>query len=188
MLIVEGPDAVGKTTFLRKCIAELERRGIPLLMQRFGILPSRWDYPRDYLQWIKPTAASDRFILSEVVYGQQLRGGARLDSEHYHWLEGHMRLVGAYTVVICATETFMQDRVERLVNEGRWADQAFTPEQVMKVNDAFYLERWPRYKPDVDRRVVLAELCPWPTDEHVKLVCDEYSARWEAVKYVNKAR
>lgn len=134
MLIVEGPDMIGKTTLCEALIKRLNALGYPLIPQHFGLLPKGWNYYADYLPFMNARTVMDRFILSEVVYGNVLRGSTQLDPETYRMLDAQLRLQGSVTVVIYATDEWLS---KQIVDKYAQRDEKFSPAQIMQVNRGF---------------------------------------------------
>jgi hypothetical protein len=134
MLIVEGSDLVGKTELCKVLINRLWSEGYPVILQHFGLLPDDWDFYWDYLGFMNRRTVMDRFIMSEVVYGNVTRYGSRISPEIYCMLDAHLTLQASVTVVITATDDWMKRQCE-LVYEGR--DEMFKPDEIVKVNAGF---------------------------------------------------
>jgi hypothetical protein len=107
-LIVEGPDNVGKTTFLKAVQHYLWRRlEVPCVYQHFGLLPPTWDYQSHYRPYIQPFTLMDRFIMSELAYGVVLRGGCKISPRSYRVLDALLDVCGSVTVVITGSREFV---------------------------------------------------------------------------------
>lgn len=69
MLIVEGSDHVGKTTFCKKLVEELGKFGEYHHMSKPG---PEWDYYHDYFHQLMSGRVYDRFHFGAFVYGAML--------------------------------------------------------------------------------------------------------------------
>lgn len=140
MLIVEGPDLVGKTTL---CNAMLKKwwdnprtyGSYPIIYAHFSRLPASWHYLKSYMPYITRYTIMDRFHISELCYGEVTRGKTSLTPGYLRILEAMLALAGSYTVVITAEEAWLKQRYEKLVAEGR--DEMFKLDQVLTVNKAY---------------------------------------------------
>jgi thymidylate kinase len=76
MIILEGTDKSGKTTFLNNLVNFFpEEKKNKLNIVHFGLLPDNWNYCDDYLRYIQSNTILDRFIDSERAYGPVFRNG-----------------------------------------------------------------------------------------------------------------
>lgn len=180
MIIIEGPDAVGKTTLahtLVKRINKLEGHTLPpARYAHLGILPSRWRFVDDYLPLLQRTSVQDRLYMSEIAYQVALDRPVRIDPIDYRFLDVRARGVGCvHVVVTCASDHDLRDRYAESLKH---VSQAFDVSRVVAANDAYvsllsgHLSH--EYVPDVDVRI---ELRPgqWPDGW-----LDEVVKRWEA--------
>jgi len=134
MLIVEGSDLVGKTTLIKALCDEATNRGHPMIPQHFGLLPDNWDFLCDYMKFINNRTVMDRFIMSEVVYGETLRKKSRITPEHYSLLQTYLDCFRYMTVVIVAETVFFKEHVHK---QFEYRDEVFKEEQICLVNEAF---------------------------------------------------
>jgi GTPase SAR1 family protein len=178
MLIVEGSDLVGKTTFIKALLKELENRGYAAIPQHFGLLPKCWNYFLDYLPFINHRVVMDRFIMSEVVYGSTLRGCSRIAPSIYKSLDASLKKAASITVVLAGEPCWFADHVE---HEHPFRDEVFTPQQIIDVNKAFVsiidtTGRYHEYTMNVDYGYVKYGNDDWPSDnrELVTSIVDDY--------------
>ncbi len=113
MLIIEGPDLVGKTTLAQKFIKtwnENPRKygAVPVIYNHFSALPERWHHFKSYLPHVTKYVVQDRFHLSEAAYGPVCRGKQLIESRGQSLLEAYLRLVGSVTVQVTATEEILK--------------------------------------------------------------------------------
>lgn len=109
MLIIEGTDLVGKTTLAELLVKRLSTRedmrlsvSGPYQYAWFDKLPPTWDYFFSYLPAMRRFVVQDRFHMSEIVYREARGEPAKLYPETYRMLDGKLRLLGAFTVVVTA--------------------------------------------------------------------------------------
>lgn len=106
MLIIEGPDAVGKTTLARKCVKaandlfEQNANLTPATYVHLSALPHGWHYYQDYLPLIQRGFVMDRFHLSEVAYGKGIRKDTNLSNTYLDMLNAQITLIGGVTALL----------------------------------------------------------------------------------------
>ena len=144
MLIIEGSDLVGKTTLIKEICTEATKRGFPMIPQHFGLLPDNWDFYQDYLDYINKRTVMDRFVLSEIVYGEILREKSRITPRIWSHLNRHCvsgpgpgyDLSTSMTVIIAAEPDFFKEHVHK---QFEYRSEVFKEEQICNVNDAFLM-------------------------------------------------
>jgi hypothetical protein len=187
MLIIEGPDGVGKTTFAHKCVKYAAGNAwqIPAVYSHFSRLPETWDYYHSYLPYMNKHSVMDRFHMSEVTYGHACRGNSRVDQSRCRLLDAQLDLLGSYTVILYAvTDPDMRD-LYTIAADGR--HEMFSMEKIVAVNQMYRdvirgdgvsfggesSGSWsPRY--DLSIEVVQDE---YPSDADVKRVVDAWCSR-----------
>lgn len=133
MLIVEGPDLVGKTTFCRALVRRADERGLfPAIYHHLSRLPSTWDPERDYLPLVSPFVVQDRFHLSEIVYGHVTRGESFLAPGTASFIDETNARQGGMTLIFCAPDPAFI--VEQHQKRG---DQMFPLEKILEVNEMY---------------------------------------------------
>lgn len=73
MIIVEGSDHVGKTTFCKKLVDEMKRQGVDSKYEHMSRPKSDFDYFGDYMTQLHGGQVYDRFHYGAYVYGAMLR-------------------------------------------------------------------------------------------------------------------
>jgi len=134
MLIIEGSDLVGKTTLIKALCDETIKRGFPMIPQHFGLLPDNWNFFVDYIGYINSRTVMDRFIMSEVVYGETLRCGCRIDPGYFRALQSILNQSHSMTVIVAAESEFFKEHVRK---QYQHRNEVFKEEQICEVNDAF---------------------------------------------------
>lgn len=134
MLIIEGPDLVGKTTLCHELIERLNETGPNIAYEygHSGIPPSDWDYYWSYVKRMRPNIVQDRFYLSEVAYGTVARKKTRVTGKTMRLLQAQLRLVGAFTVVLTAPDGLIKDVYGRHEKE-----EDFSLDEILAVNHFF---------------------------------------------------
>lgn len=125
MLIIEGPDDVGKSEFCRKLSKLLPSHEV----RHLGILPKSWHYFKSYVDLAGEDVIADRFHMSELVYGYCCRNESKVDATTYKLIDAVLlTFCAAFTVVI----TTSGDR------RGWNGHPLFTLEQLRRVNTKFH--------------------------------------------------
>ena len=173
MIIVEGPDFVGKTTLCRKLTGILGGHGVPAVYQHFTRLPSCWDYYWDYLPYIQRTTVMDRFHLSEWAYAHARGEVSPLTPEKMALLGARLTDAGAVVVVVTATE-------DRLKHEHavQGDDEMYRLETILRAN-TWYRSHVTGRRPMHDLHYELTAGCPYPSgcDAFVDDICALWRAR-----------
>lgn len=176
MLIIEGSDLVGKTTFAKKMLDFLNSTAkMPHIYAHFSKLPDAFNFFTHYLERASRNIVQDRFHMSEIVYSNVCRyhnGQSPLYPEKYRLVDAYLRYLGAITVVIIAEPTWLKRQVKEKHSRG----EMFSEEQIVRVNDAFgYLchkdqetartFNWlADYNPDIDFVYCVSESNPHPAE------------------------
>ena len=127
MLIIEGPDLVGKTTLAHKLI---ER--IPTHMYSWLNRPAfRHDRFVHYLRRASPWVVQDRFHMSEVLYALMRRDSELLlTPEKYKMIEAWLRVnCGMFTVILWDSKGIPESRFRE--------EEMYNLDQVNQVNELF---------------------------------------------------
>jgi GTPase SAR1 family protein len=177
MIIIEGPDGVGKTTLAKKLLGHLMSH----VYAHFTRLPPGFDYYWGYVDRMSRYVVQDRFHMSEVAYAEARGDDLRVDPETYRLLDGRLRLLGAYTVLVTATEDLVRERwdptqmydVERTLSACRVFNRI--------ASDNRHDIKYRGYLFDVDHVVRCHEGSPYATDDDVDRVIGEYRVRQSAV-------
>jgi thymidylate kinase len=166
MLIVEGPDCVGKTVLCQKLLERLPTH----IYAHFTRLPDRFDYYWGYVERISGRVVQDRFHMSEVVYSHVLDRGSNLDAEKYRLLDGKLRTLGAFTVLICA---------EHKLIESRWDNsQMFSLEKTLRAARSYdAIAEGRGMLMDVDYIFHCSEGVPYVTDGAIGELLGRYLRR-----------
>ncbi len=192
MLIIEGPDGVGKSA-LQKAFIKMWNDNAkryspwPAVAQSFSRLPDSWHHYKSYLAFITRSAVMDRFHLSELCYGAVCRGGEKIGPSWLRLLEARLALAGSVTVVVTCSDDRASEQYLKQTHAGK--QEMFSLEQVVAVNKAYRdwlvggeRESWK------DARVDFHLSLPdddsvWPSacEEWMDQVLREWSSRLSAV-------
>lgn len=127
MLIIEGTDLVGKTTFAKTLVDELRNDGY--IYKHFSRLPETFDYYWGYRDNAVRRSVQDRYHMSEIAYSMARGDIPKIDPLGYHLIDGALRNYGAFTVVITAEAELIKQRWGR--------DEMYNLEQVLYANSLF---------------------------------------------------
>lgn len=132
MIIVEGPDLVGKTTlakYLESAIAN--EMGTGHVYQHLSKLPAGFDFISGHLALVNERSVWDRFHMSELVYSQALRGGISMHLEEYAFMDCAVRMSKGLVVLLTGSEELIRER------HSQRDDHMFTLEQILQVNEIY---------------------------------------------------
>jgi len=153
MLIVEGADLVGKTTFANRLLEQTWVQRCGHVYSHLGKLPSGFSASQ-YLSIASTWLVQDRFHLSELACRMVDVEPVRLCPETYRLVDAGLRMLGAFTVVITATSELI---AQRFAARG---DAMYNLQQIQSQNDAFLSlatrsakSPWSEYAPDVDLHI-----------------------------------
>lgn len=182
MLIIEGPDLVGKTTLARELVRKITERGHPHVYHHLSRLPDSFDRYWGYYRLASPFVVQDRFHMSEPLYAWARGdepGKYGLTPERYRQVDGMLRLVGAFTVVLFAADPVILDQ---RFDKSR---EMYGLDLIRQVNFAYrdvYLHRqWRGYYFDFDMLWGATLECPFPTDALKNEIVDRYCERLDSV-------
>lgn len=172
MLIVEGPDGVGKTTMCQALVRQLHDH----VYAHFTRLPDGFDRYWGYVERASPLVVQDRFHMSEIAYSRARDDETALTPETYRLVDAHLRALGSFVVVVTADPDLVQ---------ARWSKgQMYDPRITIRAATEFLniVEgRLPDYRFDVDLRFHCDREQPYVSDEQVRLVLDRYRFRLREV-------
>lgn len=145
MLMIEGPDMVGKTELAAVLVEELARIGAACGRDKFG-LPESDRMLEECRTRIRRLVVTDRCWPSEVIYGWTVRGAPKVSPEECARMVRLYRDALGRMVVIRATP----EAYDRLVALHHHRGEAFTADQCRAVNAA-YSERFFTSRPTPTR-------------------------------------
>lgn len=132
MLIVEGPDLVGKTTLCLELIRRLNADGLKHVYRHLTVLPKGWDFYGDYVPHIARPVVQDRFHMSELVYGRAVRGSTNITDDMLRLIEARVALAAGFTVVVTADW-----KVLEILWGRKQREEMFSLEMVQQVNKLY---------------------------------------------------
>ncbi len=182
MLIIEGPDLVGKTTLAHKAIRLLNDANFPHVYHHLSRLPKAWkrDAAMNYRRLATPYVVQDRFHMSDPLYAE-LRGEPPvLSPSEYHELDGFLHFMGVYQLTIVADEELIVERYEKHAQR-----EMYRLEDVLRVNklyiNALRAERHKEYIIRCDGSFHCSRRIPFVTDDWLRLMLRDYMLRLKRV-------
>lgn len=133
MIILEGPDLVGKTT-LAHAICHADQRNKYEHLSRHG---ADWHYLYSYLPLIRANNVFDRFHISEPVYSEVRGEKTPLESGWAIAITREAIKVGCLTVIMTATPELIERRYIENIKNGRF--EMYTLAQILQANELFRL-------------------------------------------------
>lgn len=120
LILVEGCDGVGKTTFVEQLVLALQHRGDEVAtihrgpLRRHPLLEYEGDLD-DYAPGAGRSIVCDRWHLGEMVYGPLWRGGSKITPAMWRHIEMYLNSRGAVLVLLTHSVATIQ---ERLISRG----------------------------------------------------------------------
>ncbi len=177
MIIVEGTDLVGKTTFCKRLLENPYLVNEGYWHKHLSKPPRNFDNCRGYIDMAYMKSVQDRFHMSEIVYSCLDNRETSITPEKYRIVDAHLRMMGAVTVVIiCADYSILCER-----HATRADEEMYSAEQVCQANDYFSSlcssERFGQYKPDYDLVIKTGQGKPFPDQDDIDNVLRLYDSR-----------
>lgn len=171
MIVIEGPDHVGKTHLAHELIRRLNARGYPHIYQHLSKLPESFHYFRDYLPLINKNVVMDRFLPSRQAYGKVFDNQRMLDDDEFKLMDACLRLVGAVTVLVTADPVWLREHFGE-------KDEMYEVGPVLQVNDV-YKDQASNGVWDVDFTFETSAAAGFPSSDEAWLdaIVDKYGAR-----------
>lgn len=174
MLIVEGSDLVGKTTFCKKLLEYKNLSEAGYIYKHFSRLPKSFDYCNGYMDNAVHNSVQDRYHMSEIVYSKVRREKeSPLTPEYYRLVDGFLRSLGAFTIIITAHENLFKDRMRN--------DEMYDLDAIIEANRWFWgITRCPPSpytSMDWDMHIHCTPEEPFPTDQNIRMAVTEYVSR-----------
>jgi thymidylate kinase len=181
VLLVEGPDGVGKSTFCKKLLA-----GLPThVYAHFTRLPPMFDPYWGYAERASTRVVQDRFHMSEIVYAAACRRSTILPPEEYRLVDSHLRTKGMFLVLVTADPDLVKER---------WnPTQMFSLETTLHAAELFsrWRQEFPEYLEvgvEVDHRIHCTRDNPYPNDDSVNRVLEAYRRRLRVLESAGRRR
>lgn len=177
MLIVDGPDLVGKTTLCKRIVKEMNLLGYPAVYTHFSRLPDAWDYCWDYRPYVTRYAVMDRFHLSELCYGVVTRGHCKIVPSAWRLIESWLMAEASYQVLVNANAA----TIER--EYAKRGDEMFPLSTILAVRDKFdavgLLAKGHEFGLHVDQTYRHSGGPTWPSsnEELVESICKGWDKR-----------
>lgn len=136
MLILEGADLTGKTTYAGTLIKHLNSLGWPHIYQHLSRPPKCWNKQamENYRRIMSPYIVQDRFAMSGVVYRAMDGEPCDINSSQYSYLTRQRHI---FTVIITCEPLLLEQRWERLVHNDGGRVEMYGLRQVLKVNEMY---------------------------------------------------
>lgn len=132
MLIIEGPDLVGKTTLVRALTTRLNELGWPHVHRHMGKPPDCWrqDPVSCYARLCSTYLVQDRFDLSELVYAPLRDAQPHFSPTQHRSIVRNLRAHCSYLVVVTAHPALIEQRYAS-------RPEMFSLDKVLLANDRF---------------------------------------------------
>jgi hypothetical protein len=179
MIVIEGPDLVGKTTMAKR-LADMTG----LHYMHYSRLPDSHDRYWDYLPDVKASLILDRFVMSEPVYAAMRGEPTPLKPIDLIALQREMINVGCVTVLLTAENDLI---------EGRWREgEMYKQDQVFAANALFRQIGETGRLPDFDFHIDMwfhgTPDQPFPGDDFIGYVDDLHKRMMARAAYMKGTR
>ena len=159
MLIIEGPDLVGKTTLAHECVRELNKRGFPHVYAHLSKLAASFDKVHGYIPLMHRHVVQDRFHLSRLAYGRHFKNQDVLTDNEMRWLQAKLWLQGAFTVLLLA-------KPDGVFLRKQWAERGraemYEIDGIVEVNKVYH-QLYEEYQPYIDCAYQFDGKSGWPS-------------------------
>lgn len=188
MLIIEGGDLVGKTTFCEALLKDDRLASRGYMYSHLSRPPLQgFDGCQHYMGMAWSNFVQDRFHLSEPIYAK-VRGeaqSAHTSPEKYRLVDAHLRLMGVLTVVITATDELVESRYAARADEEMYnLEETILANQLYRsaAQNGFIASGHGVYKPDIDIVISCTAEHPFPSDDTARVIVDAYLKRQTEVE------
>lgn len=181
MIIVEGPDCSGKTTFCGKLLQRLPSH----VYCHFTRLPAEFDYYWGYVERASARVVQDRFHLSEIIYSQVRGLKPQICPETYRLVDARLRQLGCLTVLLTSDLALIR---------GRWdTSQMYDTEKTLEAANLYDVVRLEgslhdHASIDVDVKIHCTPGRPYATDDDVERVLAAYQQRQGRLRTILERR
>lgn len=134
MIIVEGADLTGKTTFARK-LAQALGFDYAHLSRLPPLFDKQFNHYLDYLPLIKPNVVWDRFHMSEVAYSYARNEDPstwKIKPSYYYALDRMLLKRATIIIVVTAEREVIAERFFRAARS-----EMYSLEQIQRANEAY---------------------------------------------------
>lgn len=137
MIIIDGPDLVGKSSLCKKLINSPQLMHGGYTLAHLSRLPDSFDRFWSYTQRAIPTTVQDRFHMSEVMYAMMRGEPTVLTPEKYRLVDGMLRLRGALHVLVVMEDSDVGQAILRERYSQLREREMYREQQVLLVNTLF---------------------------------------------------
>lgn len=130
MIVIDGPDHVGKTRLAEVLVERLNAEGFPHVYQHLSRLPDSFHHVTDYKPLIQRNVVMDRLHLSRIAYGTVFTEQHVPTDYETAILDAWVTLVGGLTVVVTAEHEWLE------ANFGA-KDEMYDLEPILEVNRVY---------------------------------------------------
>lgn len=136
MIIIEGADQVGKTTFANALARRMSRElyaneGLyDRVYRHLSRPPADFDHFNGYVERVGPHVW-DRFHLGAIAYGKLLGHGGCGTPKQMLWVQKYLRWQGAIVIILHADRWWLKEHLDRT------RDEMYTHDLILDVNDIF---------------------------------------------------
>ena len=181
MIVIEGPDLVGKTRLAKRLESMFEGGAFPpipaMVYQHLSKPPVGLSALQLYSSLAGLHFIRDRFHISEPLYAKAAGRDAMFFPEEGRMVDAHLRVMGTLTIIVTCEDCLIEDRYAELKDR-----EMFPLETVLRVNNYFHsLARkngeWKDYKFDLDYHIHCDKAKPFPSRWDLEQIIESYTER-----------
>lgn len=179
MIIIEGADAVGKTTAAQTLCKLIQARfrtdaTVRELYRHMSKPSDDFDHFSDYVTLIHE-GVQDRFHLGAMVYGKMLGCGRYPTSRKMRCLQRYLRWTGCVTVILTGERKWLSDQLEKSPKTEMYAK-----EQILDANECYKALATSHNRGENWADIWLDVTTEWPSEKVLSGVIETWRTRWTA--------
>jgi hypothetical protein len=178
MIIIEGTDGVGKTSFCRKLADEFVSQMGSTAAGWYNHMsrpPENFNHVAGYMRMVR-AGVQDRFHLGSIVYGKILGCGCYPTPRKMALVQRYLEWQGCYIVVMRAERDWLK---RELLARPDLDKEMYQLEQILDANDAFTALSNSHNRDNVWAHEVIDVTDGWPGAVAATRIFDIWKARWQ---------
>lgn len=108
MILIEGPDGVGKTTLAKKLVEILNKKNCPVVYRHNTRFPKCFNTVVNCKQQFEPNVVMDRSYPSRFCYGNTFKDQPPVSEYEFQYLNSCVRATPGIIIYIVATEKYLE--------------------------------------------------------------------------------
>jgi len=178
MIIIEGADGVGKTTFCRKlCDVFVAQMGSTAAgwYSHMSRPAENFDHVTGYMRAVR-AGVQDRFHLGSIAYGKLLGSGTYPTPRKMAIVQRYLEWQGCCVVVLRAERDWLK---RELLARPDLDKEMYQLDQILDVNDAFTALANSHNRGNSWAHSMIDVTDGWPGEEDATRIFNVWKARWQ---------